>query len=460
MAGLLQNKPLLCDDIPWINALRQKGRMAFEAQGVPTAKTEYWQYTKPRDLNADDFVMQNSEDYEFLSVDETHDCHCGKGEHECHCHHGEHECHCGNGEHECLCHASHEEGINLAERVLPFEAYYLYFANGMFIPMYPALPAGVEVKPLAEAIFDGEAKEYLGKLVDIEKHPFAALNTAYGEEGLFLRLQNGVKLDKPIVIWNHSEVEDENVFYNLRNLIVLEKGAKAEIFEYFDYKGKEKSRYFANCVNEVFLAAEASLHHYKLQDEAFKANHVALTVVRAKREAKYQNFCFQHGANIGRNEVVVQLAEEQAMADVSAAYKMAGWATLDFTTDIEHMAANTFSDQLVKGVIDSDARGVFQGKIKIHPDCVGSEGHQLHKAILLSDTAEADVKPELKIYADDVKCSHGAATGELDENQLFYMQSRGIDADEARRILVEAFLDDVLLKIENEDIRAYFKSKV
>lgn len=451
MAGLLQNKPLLCDDIPWINALRQKGRMAFEAQGVPTAKTEYWQYTKPRDLNADDFVMQNSEDYEFLSVDEAHDCHCNHGEHECHCHHGEHE---------CPCHASHEEGINLAERVLPFEAYYLYFANGMFIPMYPALPAGVEVKPLAEAIFEGEAKEYLGKLVDIEKHPFAALNTAYGEEGLFLRLQNGVKLDKPIVIWNHSEVEDENVFYNLRNLIVLEKGAKAEIFEYFDYKGKEKSRYFANCVNEVFLGAEASLHHYKLQDEAFKANHVALTVVRAKREAKYQNFCFQHGANIGRNEVVVQLAEEQAKADVSAAYKMAGWATLDFTTDIEHMAANTFSDQLVKGVIDGDARGVFQGKIEIHPECVGSEGHQLHKAILLSDTAEADVKPELKIYADDVKCSHGAATGELDENQLFYMQSRGIDADEARRILVEAFLDDVLLKIENEDIRAYFKSKV
>ena len=139
---------------------------------------------------------------------------------------------------------------------------------------------------------------------------------------------------------------------------------------------------------------------------------------------------------------------------------MSGWATLDFTTDIEHLAPETFSDQLVKGVVDGDARGVFQGKIEIHPDCVATEGHQLHRAILLSDTAEVDVKPELKIYADDVKCSHGAATGELDEDQLFYMQSRGIDVDEARRILVEAFLDDVLLKIENEAIRAYVKSRV
>lgn len=440
MAGLLQNKPLLCDNIPWVEALRQKGRRAFEEQGLPTAKTEYWQYTKPRDLNADDFVMQNSEDYEFLTRDEHHHCGCG-----------------GN----CSCSHHHETGgIDLNNRLLPFDAYYLYFANGMFIPMYPALPAGIEVRPLAEALADGEAKPYLGKLADIEKHPFAALNTAYLEEGIFLRIQAGVKLNKPLVIWNHTEVDDENVFYNLRHLIILENGAEAEIFEYSDYCGAEKSRYFANSVSEIFLSADAVLRHYKLQDEAYKANHVALTAVRAKAAARYHNFCFQRGANIGRNEVIVNLCEEQAAAEVNAAYKMSGWATLDFTTDIEHLAPATFSDQLVKGVVDGDARGVFQGKIEIHPDCVATEGHQLHRAILLSDTAEVDVKPELKIYADDVKCSHGAATGELDEDQLFYMQSRGIDVDEARRILVEAFLDDVWLKIENEAIRAYVKSRV
>ena len=122
---------------------------------------------------------------------------------------------------------------------------------------------------------------------------------------------------------------------------------------------------------------------------------------------------------------------------------MSGWATLDTTTNIEHLAPQTFSEQLVKGVVNGDARGVFQGKIHIAPDAVQTAGHQLHKALRLPDTAEIDVKPELEIFADDVKCSHGAASGELDEQQLFYMQSRGIGREEAKQILIDAYLEDV-----------------
>lgn len=152
------------------------------------------------------------------------------------------------------------------------------------------------------------------------------------------------------------------------------------------------------------------------------------------------------------------LAEEQSRAEVNAAYRMNGWATLDTTTDVEHLSPCTYSEQLVKGVVGGDARGVFQGKINIAPDCVKTEGRQLHKALLLSDTAEIDVKPELEIFADDVKCSHGAASGELDENMLFYMQSRGIGREEARAILIAAYLDDVINKIADEDVRGWIRS--
>lgn len=146
---------------------------------------------------------------------------------------------------------------------------------------------------------------------------------------------------------------------------------------------------------------------------------MALNVAEVKAGGEYHAFCLQKGANIARNETRVLLAEEQSRAEVNAAYRMNGWATLDTTTDVEHLSPCTYSEQLVKGVVGGDARGVFQGKINIAPDCVKTEGRQLHKALLLSDTAEIDVKPELEIFADDVKCSHGAASGELDENMLF-----------------------------------------
>ena len=137
---------------------------------------------------------------------------------------------------------------------------------------------------------------------------------------------------------------------------------------------------------------------------------------------------------------------------------MNGWATLDTTTDIEHLVANTTSNQLVKGVVGGQAKGVFQGKIRIAPNAVKTEGYQLHKALLLSDEAEIDVKPELEIFADDVKCSHGAACGQLDKDQLFYMLSRGIGEEEAKQLLIDAYLNDVIAKVDDEKIKEWIRS--
>lgn len=469
MAGLIQDIKLFGEYIPWFQALREKGLSAFTEQGMPTAKTEAWKYTKPRDLNADDFEMDASNFLDELRAESEEACGCHH--HECHCggcngHH--HDCGCGGHHHDCDCgkcdcehdheeHSCHgHEELNLNYNI-PFDAYQIHFVNGKFIPIFPALPRGVEVITLMEAVLIDEAKPYLGKLLELDSHPFGALNTAYMEEGVYIRIDKGVKLDKPLMIINHTEAGERNLFYNLRNLIVLENGAEAELVEWHKYSGAPKSRYFANIVNEIFVGQGSRLNHYKLQDEAFKANHVSLTVAKLKSAAEYNNFCLQKGANIGRNEVKVLLTDTKSKTNVDAAYLMSGWATLDTTTEIEHLSPETYSDQLVKGVVNGDAKGVFQGKIHIARDAVKTEGRQLHKALLLSDTAEIDVKPELEIFADDVKCSHGAASGELDETQLFYMQSRGIGREEAKQMLIDAYLEDVIAKIRNTEIREWIK---
>lgn len=417
MPNLLQDKKLIGREIAWLEDLRSHGKIAFEKQGVPTAKNEAWKYTKPRDLSGDDFVVDSP-------------CHF-------------------------------DEQSDTAIATLSFSCYELHFFNGIFNPEASVLPAGVEVFPLIEAIlFNHDTRLFLGKLLEVEKYPFGALNNFYLNEGVFIRVEKNVTLKKPIALINHTEVGQENLFYNLRNLLIIEEGASAEFLEYYHYDGDAKSRYFVNIVNEIFVGKNAKLNHYKFQNDAFKANHIALNIAEVKTGGTYNSFTLQKGANIGRNETKVLLTAEQAKTQVNAAYLMNGWATLDTTTDIEHLSAYTFSEQLVKGVVGGDARGVFQGKIHIAPHAVKTEGKQTHRALLLSDTAEIDCKPELEIFADDVKCSHGAASGELDEEQLFYMQSRGISREEAKQILIDAYLDDVINHIENEEIRGWIKSNV
>lgn len=413
MANLVQDIKLIGNEILWFRQLRENGLEAFGRQGIPTAKTEAWKYTKPRNLNTDDFVIE-------FSLDEKNSC----------------------------------------PRV-PFDGYCICFSNGIFNPAQTKLPQGVEVLPLIEAVmFNSETRLFLGKLTDVEKYPFAALNSSYMNEGVFIRIDKNVSLKKPLVLINHTTSGNKNLFFNLRNLIVLEEGAEAEFVEYYTYSGDVKSRYFANVVNEVFIGRNSRLNHYKLQNEAFKSDHIALTTVQVKRDGEYNSFCLQKGADIGRNETRVILKEENARTNVDAAYIMNGWATLDTTTDVEHLAPYTYSGQLVKGVVGGDAKGVFQGKIHIAPHAVKTEGRQLHKALLLTDTAEIDCKPELEIFADDVKCSHGAASGELDEEQLFYMQSRGIGREEAKQMLIDAYLDDVVNHIANEKIKSWFKENI
>ncbi len=399
---ILLQHPQYNYDSPELKEIRRRGLETFQKHGLPTAKTEEWKYTKLRDLKADDYSQPSIGDT-FAQIDFT----------------------------------------------APFDCYRIDIIQGRIIS-FPQNISGVEILPIAQNI------SAVGGVANAAEHPFAALNEYYLDSGLSLRISG--KLDKPLWLNNHIFAEDKNYLCNLRNRIVCTKDSQSEIIATYTYTGEVKSRYFMNIVNEITVESDAVLKHYKYQNEAFKANHIALNSVSVAANGVYNSFCLQKGANIARNETEVFLLGEGAETKVNAAYMMNGWATLDTTTNIFHKVPHTRSSQLIKGVIGGDARGVFQGKIHIAPNAVNTEGNQLHKALLLSDTAEIDVKPELEIFADDVKCSHGAASGELDEEQLFYMQSRGIGREEARRLLIEAYLDDVFVQIENENIRGWFKS--
>ncbi len=440
MTGLLPEIPLFGENIPWLDGVRAEGRNSFL---LPTVKNEAWRYTKLHNLNGEDFIYSPSKFLEELSEQECH-CHC-------HNHNENDDCGCS---HECHCKKNPDLFVDL-----PFDAYQIHFYNGKFVPLYPDFPAGVELMTLMQAVVEGEAKNYIGKYIDLQKYPFAALNSAFLEEGLFFVFERNLKLSKPIVIIYHTDTT-EHLVNHICNVFVAENNASAAIVEYYTHAGADKDRYFNNIVNEFYLAPQAEIKHYKFQNEAFKAVHIALNYARVKSGADYKSFCLQKGADLGRNETKVELLQENAVAEVDAAYIMNGWATIDTTTDIEHISSKTKSSQLIKGVVGGEARGVFQGKIRIEKDAQETEGHQLHRALLLSDTAEIDVKPELEIYADNVKCSHGAACGQLDKEQMFYMQSRGIGEAEAKQLLIDAYLLEVINLIDDEKIKEWMRSNV
>ncbi|MBQ8672088.1 MAG: Fe-S cluster assembly protein SufD [Alphaproteobacteria bacterium] len=407
-----QNNNLWGDDIPWLYGLREKAIRYFEQTGFPTAKTEAWKYS---------YFAENA--LQNPQIDNT--------KHECDGH-----CHCHN------------------KSDLPFEAYEIRFCNGKTEGEEIDLPNGVNVKSLAEAIFDNDIKDFLNKSFDYEDFPFAALNTAYLEQGYVLLIERNTILERPLYLHYHQH-DNMNRLCNIRNIIILERGAQATIIEHFD--ADETAIYFDNVVNEIYLAPESILHHYKWQNEAKNAHHIALNSVQVKANAQYKSLCLQGSCTLARNESYIRLLQDGAKTEIDAIYCLKQQSVSDITTNIRHLATHTFSNQLVKGVVSDAAKGIFQGQIHIAPNAQQTEGYQLHRALLLSDKGEVDCKPELEIFADDVKCSHGATCGDLDKEQLFYLQSRGIDFEQAQQILIAAYLNEVIEKISDSKIKNWLQ---
>ena len=411
MKLLQQNIEFWGENIPWLSALREKGRMAFAYSGVPQKKDEAWKYS---------YFAEKSLDNPQIDIT-PHIC----------------DGHCDE------------------QDILPFDCYQVKYCNGKVTHIDNKIPDNIIVKPLYAAVADNDVKKYLNKSFTMENFPFAALNTAFLDEGLFIAITSGTILDKPLYIHYHQHANN-NRLCNIRNIVVAEKDSMATLIEHFD--SDDNAQYFNNVVNEFYLHQNSKIERYKLQKEAVLAHHICLNSVQVKSGAQYKSFCANGECMLSREESYINLLQERAEAEVNGIYLLKQKGVSDITTNIRHMAPHTFSQQLVKGVIEGKAKGVFQGQIHIAPNAQQTEGYQRHNALLLSDDAEVDCKPELEIFADDVKCSHGSTCGDINAEQLFYMQSRGIPAEKARKILIDAYLEEVLHKVSATEIFAWLKS--
>jgi Fe-S cluster assembly protein SufD len=314
-----------------------------------------------------------------------------------------------------------------------------------------ALNTGLSVMPAAGFARFADQPDF-GTLTWPDREPMVALNTMLASDGAALHVPPG--FDAGIV--QLVSIAGGNADYHPRHSIHLGKGAHLTLIELSAGQGA----YLLNTVAEIHVGEGAHLTHIRLQDEATSAFHVSTTYADVATKGTYDSFTLNLGARLSRTEVHAALTGAGAIAHLNAAQILSGSQHSDFTTVVSHTAPNCTSRQTVKNVLAGRSRGVFQGKIEVARAAQKTDGYQMNQALLLSPDAEVDSKPELEIFADDVKCSHGATVGELDAEQMFYLRSRGIPEAEGRSILVRAFLAEALDAVTDQTIRSRLEAAV
>jgi Fe-S cluster assembly protein SufD len=312
--------------------------------------------------------------------------------------------------------------------------------------------AGVEAISLARALEKPPAwlKKTLGQVNSRGDDAVLALNSALMAGGVALRIGEGTILDKPIHLIQLDVAGDPASTFT-RNVVVAEAGSAATVLESFGSLGPRALQ--RNAATELKIGAKAAVKHVKVQRDSDDSFHLSTWLVELGPDARYDAFQFSTGAALARNQVYLHFAGEGAAADISGAFLLRARQHCDTTLLVEHRVPRCTSREMFKGVLDDEARGVFQGKIIVSPGAQKTDGKQMAGALLLSETAEFDSKPELEIFADDVVCGHGSTSGQIDEDLLFYLEARGIPEAEARALLVQAFVGEALERIEDEALR-------
>jgi Fe-S cluster assembly protein SufD len=317
------------------------------------------------------------------------------------------------------------------------------------------LPDGVIITSLAEALTKHPqlVEPHLGRSADYKRHAFVALNTAFLRDGVFVYVPPGRGVEEPIFLDALvASFNDEAPYaWHRRCLIVLGANAQATVVEMFN--GPHGLTYLTNAVTEVVVGENASLDHYKVQEEGDAAYHMALMQVQLARAARFASHAVTLGGAWVRNEVNAVFGGAGGECTLNGLYRGAGRQMIDNHTFIDHALPHCTSHELYKGVLDGQARGVFNGKIFVRQDAQKTDAKQTNQTLLLSDDATINTKPQLEIYADDVKCTHGATVGQLDAEQTFYLRTRGIGADEARALLTFAFANDIIERIKVASVR-------
>lgn len=408
-------------ELPWLMAKRTAGMERLVSIGLPTIKTESWKYTRLPVFSDSDFRAASWEDGQINISDVA----------------------------EFL-----PETVNSVR---------LVYVNGIIRPEFSRLeqlPQGVTLEPFAQTL-EREPQfieAHMGAREADYDEGFSALNTAMMESGTVFRVAKGVCVDVPIEIVYLNGGTTSPICRHPRNLFVLEAGSQATLIK--RHAGIATGAYFNNAVTDIQIGDGAILKHYTIQADCLEAIHLSSVNVSVGRDATYETFNLAIGGRLSRTETRVRLEGRGGHCNLSGAYLMKAREHCDNTTIIHHLVPDTTAREVFKGVLNDEARGVFQGKLVVHKDAQRTDGHQMSRALLLSNRAEMDAKPELEIYADDVKCSHGSTTGQIDETALFYLRSRGIPEALARNLLIQSFIAEALEEISDERVREAMANQV
>ncbi len=330
------------------------------------------------------------------------------------------------------------------------------FVNGKFDAersSLGALPAGVTVQSLAQVLAaePDALASWLGSTLAASDGAFTALNAAFAEDGAVIRIAPGTVCEQPIHLRFVSGGVSQPMLVSPRTLVIAGPASQATIIE--SYSSLPGAVTLTNAVTEIVAAEGAVIDHYKVQSESFEAFHIARMNVALARDTNVSSHSFTFGGGIVRNDIAARLGGEGGECTLNGLYYANGRRLIDNHTAIDHALPHCQSHELYKGILNDRARGVFNGKIYVKPDAQKTDAKQTNKTLLLSEQAQINTKPQLEIFADDVKCTHGATVGQLDADALFYLRARGIGVEAARAMLTRAFAIEVVDRIKPERLR-------
>lgn len=338
----------------------------------------------------------------------------------------------------------------------------IVFINGIYSEAHSKIKKqdkGIVIETLSNVIKNNPELilEHFGKFTQIE-NGFTALNTAFAKEGTVIIVPDNTEVNGHIHILNITGEEGKHVITQPRNMVIAGKNSKARIIESYYSIGEGEN--LVNAVSEVSVGENSFIEIYRLQLENQKSFHINRTQAVQEKNSTFTHFSVSLGGAIVRNDTNVKLDAENCTGNLYGLYLTEGSQHIDNHTMIDHAKPHCQSNELYKGVLNDSSRGVFNGKVFVREDAQKTNAYQSNKAILLSSNATIDTKPQLEIYADDVKCSHGAAIGQLDDEAVFYLRSRGIGAEHAKRVLIRAFANDIFETIENETLHEHLNHLV
>ncbi|MEM1269366.1 MAG: Fe-S cluster assembly protein SufD [Bacteroidota bacterium] len=404
----------LSTDTPYLRTIREEAIKAFDQLGFPTKRDEAWRYTNLRPILRGGFEVAEPA---LVPAD-----------------------------------------IDLTPHLIPgLDAYLMVLVDGVFRPDLSdldGLPDEVTLLNFTEA-FEQEPQltgEHFAKYADHTERAFVALNTAFATDGLFLHVPAGFKLERPVFVLYLRHTTDA-VLASARNLVIVEDEAEATVIESFRVAGGTKS--FLNTVTEFYVGDKGHVEHYKIQNEGEEASQFCATQAFQGGHSKFHTVTATVGGRLVRNELEVRHGGEFVDTQLHGLSLLEGQEHADHYTLVHHAQPNGHSNELYKNILDDSSELVFRGKLFVHPHAQVTNAYQSNQNLLLNDNASAVAQPQLEIYADDVRCSHGATTGHVEDEAVFYFRARGIPERRARILLMKAFLSEVTGYLENEAVQVY-----